>query len=1056
MTYDCDDSTPTETANATADTSSFAGNVIGLWEFDDGCSYYARDTGLDDGVAQNGTYENGANDYGGWLTLDGYNDRVDVDGKDTPFDLSAGTIQTRFIADGSYSKCGGTQLEGGTLVNRGEYADRYDEGYFGLSTTASGAVMVEHYAAGASVTLSTQDGFYAMGDEVTVTYSWDADGGATLIVLNATTGQTAMLSDDTVTGLTLDIGDNDDENFTFGAREVDDGKYDDHFDGKIAFVAVYDQPVAAGDGFVEGTAGDDLIDAAYTGDPEEDMIDAGDAILPGEAPDDDIVLAGDGNDTVLAGEGDDEVYAGTGIDEVEGGTGDDLIYGGSGADILDGQAGNDTIFGDGGNAPTIATITFESEDAGYLNTMGVYTIDPDTGAITNVEIAFENTSAIGSGGNLTQGDSYTYVTGPGAQVGVFLIADGYDLNDYAALGEGSFLFLDASGNPATLDTPNPSLVFVAEDGTQTALSGEIFHTAAHGTNLGLNPDGLLHTAGYSENPDGSVTLGFEDINGLGDQDYDDPVFTVAIEGAGGSLNNAHFDLENPADILTEGDDSLIGGDGADVIYGGGGNDTIHAGSGLTSQSPDLGYPGLFDADTDPEDDRDYVDGGDGNDLITTGDDADTIYGGTGNDTIDAGVDADEIHGGAGDDSIIGGEGSDTIAGGAGDDTIYGGLDPAYPDSLNIPDNTDLVPDNGRDLIDGGDGNDLIYGQDDDDTIYGGAGNDTIDAGIDDDYVDGGEGADVIYSGAGSDTIEGGDGDDTIHGGGDNDVLSGGADRDIFYIDSVGMPGGSTNTTVHGGNTGVDWDTLNLSALISGGWTITHLVKNPDGDPDGLGWDGQITLQDGGGQYANINFTNIEEIIPCFTPGTLIATPKGERPVEELREGDKVITRDNGIQEIRWIGTTNVSSERLAHDKHLMPVLIRAGALGHGLPERDMLVSPQHRVLVANDRTALYFEEREVLVAAKHLVNNRSIQRVAPRALSYLHFMFDQHEVVLSDGAWTESFQPGDYTLGGMGNAQRGEIFELFPELQTEEGLRDYVAARRTLRRHEAVLLGSEF
>jgi hypothetical protein len=67
-------------------------------------------------------------------------------------------------------------------------------------------------------------------------------------------------------------------------------------------------------------------------------------------------------------------------------------------------------------------------------------------------------------------------------------------------------------------------------------------------------------------------------------------------------------------------------------------------------------------------------------------------------------------------------------------------------------------------------------------------------------------------------------------------------------------------------------------------------------------------------------------------------------------------------------------------------------------------------------------------------------------------MFERHEVVLADGAWTESFQPGDYTLKGMGNAQRQEIFELFPELKTAEGVADYQAARRTLKKHEAALL----
>jgi hypothetical protein len=73
-------------------------------------------------------------------------------------------------------------------------------------------------------------------------------------------------------------------------------------------------------------------------------------------------------------------------------------------------------------------------------------------------------------------------------------------------------------------------------------------------------------------------------------------------------------------------------------------------------------------------------------------------------------------------------------------------------------------------------------------------------------------------------------------------------------------------------------------------------------------------------------------------------------------------------------------------------------------------------------------------------------------VTYIHFMFDQHEVVLSNGCWTESFQPGDHTLQGIGNAQRTEILELFPELGTKQGLAGYQAARRSLKRHEAMLL----
>jgi len=193
-------------------------------------------------------------------------------------------------------------------------------------------------------------------------------------------------------------------------------------------------------------------------------------------------------------------------------------------------------------------------------------------------------------------------------------------------------------------------------------------------------------------------------------------------------------------------------------------------------------------------------------------------------------------------------------------------------------------------------------------------------------------------------------------------------------------------------------------------------------------------------------------MPCFTPGTMIATPRGEVPVETLRPGDKVVTRDNGIQEIRWTGAKPVSWQDLTVSPHLKPILVRQGSLGNGLPERDMMVSPNHRMLVANDRTSLYFDEHEVLVAAKHLVSGKGVQQVDSIGTTYIHFMFDRHQVVLSNGAWTESFQPGDYTLKGMGNSQRSEIFEIFPELKTEAGIDGYTAARRTLKRHEAQLL----
>ncbi len=183
--------------------------------------------------------------------------------------------------------------------------------------------------------------------------------------------------------------------------------------------------------------------------------------------------------------------------------------------------------------------------------------------------------------------------------------------------------------------------------------------------------------------------------------------------------------------------------------------------------------------------------------------------------------------------------------------------------------------------------------------------------------------------------------------------------------------------------------------------------------------------------------------PCFTPGTLIATQKGELPVEMLRQGDRVITRDNGIQPVRWIGKTLMYAQDFQADPHLLPILIRQGALGKGLPERDMMVSPNHRILVPSERTSLVFKEREVLVAAKHLTAV-GVSSVASSGTTYVHFMCDRHEVVLANGIWAESFHPADATLKGMGNAQRLEIFEIFPDLKTPEGRNAYPSARSTL------------
>ena len=604
------------------------------------------------------------------------------------------------------------------------------------------------------------------------------------------------------------------------------------------------------DGIVSGTAGADLINLSYTGDPDGDRIDHNDALLPGAVGNEDFVMAGDGDDTVLAGQADDFVAGGTGNDEIHGECGDDYLGGEEGNDTLYGGTGNDTIYGDAGN-----------------------------------DLIF-----------------------------------GEDGNDLVFGGDGNDTIFGGAGN-----------------------------------------DWLKGNAG------------------------EDQVF-------GGA-----------------GDDSLRGDDGADTVEGGTGNDSIEGGAGAN-----------------------LLIGNAGDDKIIGGDDGNVIYGDDMPVPATAAAFAAAIPGSSNNDTLIGGAGNDLIFGGGGQDWIEGRQ--------------------GADTLYGGDGDDTVLGQQGHDSIFGDAGQDSLVGDAGDDYMDGGTGDDRVFGGSGNDSMFGRDGQDFMEGKSGNDTLIGGLgvdtmhgdeDRDVFIVNSFQE---GNHDVVDGGTGGDDFDVLDLSG--AGPWRIVNETVDPDGDSTS----GTVEFLDGtGGVRGSMTFTEIEKCI-CFTPGTLIATPRGEVAVEDLREGDRIITRDNGIQELRWIGRKTLDWKDLAANSHLKPILIRQGSLGNGLPERDMMVSPNHRILVANERTALYFEEHEVLVAAKHLIDNKGIRQVDSLGTTYIHFMFDQHEVVLSNGAWAESFQPGDQSLNGLGNAQRQEIFELFPDLKTPVGIESYSAARRTLKKHEAVLL----
>ena len=189
------------------------------------------------------------------------------------------------------------------------------------------------------------------------------------------------------------------------------------------------------------------------------------------------------------------------------------------------------------------------------------------------------------------------------------------------------------------------------------------------------------------------------------------------------------------------------------------------------------------------------------------------------------------------------------------------------------------------------------------------------------------------------------------------------------------------------------------------------------------------------------YSNLPVFVPCFTAGTRIAVPGGEVLVETLVPGDLVLTADHGPRPLRAILRRKLTFTRDdRHDQH-KPVLFNIGSLGDGAPHRPLAGSPQHRMLVRDEGGD------EVLAPAKGLLHRRGVRRKAGcRQVVYLQLVFDQHEVVCAEGAWSESFFPGAYAVSASDCATQRELLEIFPDLN--RGLTPD-PARKLLRVQEA-------
>lgn len=268
-------------------------------------------------------------------------------------------------------------------------------------------------------------------------------------------------------------------------------------------------------------------------------------------------------------------------------------------------------------------------------------------------------------------------------------------------------------------------------------------------------------------------------------------------------------------------------------------------------------------------------------------------------------------------------------------------------------------------------------------------------------------------------------------------LTAGADDDTVTVQ------GSTigNIRLGSGNDTLTLQATSVSGDIQGG-SGSDTLNLPAGTVVTDSSFGTFTVVDGtsysltSGSFAlpsgqTITYSQFEKGsgVPCFTRGARILTPHGPVPIQNLRLGQLVRTDSGGDQPIRWIGCRAFSATEIRANPKLAPVRILAGALGAGLPARDLLVSRQHRMLVQSPIARRMFGQDQVLIPAIRLTALPGIfVDDAIPGVEYFHLLFDQHRIVFAEGAPTESLFTGPEALRSLGAKAREEILAIFPQL----------------------------
>jgi len=240
------------------------------------------------------------------------------------------------------------------------------------------------------------------------------------------------------------------------------------------------------------------------------------------------------------------------------------------------------------------------------------------------------------------------------------------------------------------------------------------------------------------------------------------------------------------------------------------------------------------------------------------------------------------------------------------------------------------------------------------------------------------------------------------------------------------------------------------AVLMGVWVFTdgtYIVRINDVDiPEGVHYTAVDSLKLGtfnGVEYGASHVSTRDDAFVCFAAGTLILTDRGNVAVERLAPGDRVMTADHGFQPLRWVGQATVIGQG-----NNAPVLFDTGALGNLRPLR---VSRQHRMVISGWQAELMFGAAEVLVPAHRLMNDGTIRLAPCGQITYVHILFDQHEIVFAEGLASESFHPGPQGLRQLDSPMREELFRLLPALARDSAALGPLA-RPSLHRDESRFL----